>query len=160
MQQNIIWETRRIFGIRFKITSSTTPDDRSIGYLHQPAPTNLTALPCLCLSWLTPQRVWINSWLFDSYHSPSSRQHSPHPCPAVHLTAINSTLREQNKNKKKREKKKRNAFQEGLAYKRKICFDDPNRLSVTMTTMSAHCGKITEWSLRWGIPEPVRNDPW
>uniref|UniRef100_A0A3Q1F9X3 E2 NEDD8-conjugating enzyme n=1 Tax=Acanthochromis polyacanthus TaxID=80966 RepID=A0A3Q1F9X3_9TELE len=48
------YKYRRIFGIRFKITSSTTPDDRSIGYLQQPAPTNQTALPCLCLSWPTP----------------------------------------------------------------------------------------------------------
>lgn len=71
-------QSRRIFGIRFKITSSTMPDDRSTGYLpsactNQP---NCSTLPLLILANLP--HVWIRKqltlWLLPI---PSSRHHSP-----------------------------------------------------------------------------------
>lgn len=57
MQQNIIWETRRISEIKSRITSSTTPDDKCIDYPHQPCANqhNCSTLPLLI--WLIPPRL-------------------------------------------------------------------------------------------------------
>lgn len=89
--------SRRIFGLRFKITSSTMPDDRStyIG-LHQStkllylASAYLGQIPNVCES--TADFLTLTPPL-DTTAPPMSF--------SVHSIAINSTLQEQKKKRKK-----------------------------------------------------------
>lgn len=128
--------SRRIFGIRFKITSSTMPDDRSTYItLHQSTKLLYLAsayhgrLPDVCDS------------TADSYHSSTLDTITLPKLSSVHPIAINFICRNEIN---KKEKEKSGTLKKGLAYKkeRKICFNYPKQLSVTMTTMSVHCGSI------------------
>lgn len=68
--------SRRIFGIRFKITSSTTPDDSSIGspYISLHQPTKLLYLASASLGQLPQLTQQLTLWLLPL---PSSWRHSP-----------------------------------------------------------------------------------
>lgn len=130
------------------------PDDRSIGFLRQPAPTNQTALPCLCLPWPTPFTS-VNQQLTQTLATPLLLTQLC-PQPAVHLFAINYKLQEQNK----KEEKKRCVWGRACIQKKNCaliilineCYNDHNVCPL--------------WRDHWmtlphlDVPELGGNEPW
>lgn len=115
------------------------------GFLHQPAPTNQTAPPCLRLS--RPTTCEIDSWLFDSHRSPPPRRHGP-PRAALHPPVCNKLNAAGTKFKKKNRRKRG---------EKKTCIQKKNPLGsirIATTTMSVQGGEITECCRRHG------NEPW